>query len=663
MLIGVDIGGTFTDIVVFDGEGLTILKVPTRREPEEGVRQGLRGLDLRRASRLVHGTTVATNALLEGRWAPVALVTTEGFRDVLEIGRQDRPKLYDLAVERPRPLVPRDLRFEVPERLDWRGEIVRPLDEEAVMHLAEELRGKDVEAIAVVFLFSYYNPAHERRAGEILGELGLPLSLSSEVLPEFREYERTATTVINAALQPVVGRYLGRLERVAEGWQIMQSSGGITDALGAASFPARIVLSGPAAGVEGARFIGEAAGFQDLITLDMGGTSCDVSLIRGGRISITTEGRIAGYPLKVPMIDLHTIGAGGGSIAWIDRGGALRVGPESAGADPGPVSYGRGGREPTVTDAQLVLGRIDPQAPLGGLGELDLDGARRAIMERIARPLGLGLEAAAQGILEVVEANMEQAIRLISVERGHDPRGFALLVFGGAGPLHGAGLAARLGISKVLVPAAAGVLSALGLLTADLVHDYVRSIVRPLRELAPEELEEILQEFRDRGRERLLAEGVPPERIAFHPAADLRYLGEAHELTLALPEGKLTATALHALEREFHRAHERNFGHSVPEEPLELINLRMRAIGVMERPHLAPLSGGSLEEARREPRKVHFPKVGWVEAQVFSRELLPSGAELRGPAVVAGEESTALLPPGARGQVDELGNLIVELGR
>ncbi|MCR4404290.1 MAG: hydantoinase/oxoprolinase family protein [Candidatus Acetothermia bacterium] len=666
MLVGVDIGGTFTDIVALHSGELTVLKLPSRREQEEGVRAGLEALRSKlgpaKPERLVHGTTVATNALLEGKWARTALVTTAGFRDLLEIGRQDRPRIYDLQVERPRALVPRSLRFEVPERLDYRGAVVRPLDERALEELAGKLAAEGVEAVAIVFLFSYANPTHERRAGEILArQLGCPLSLSCEVLPEFREYERTVTTAVNAALQPVVGAYLRRLELVSPGWQIMQSNGGIGDTEEAGHYPVRIVLSGPAAGVEGARFVGELTGFRDLITLDMGGTSCDLSLVQRGQVAFTTTGRIAGYPLKVPMVDVHTIGAGGGSIAWLDRGGALRVGPESAGADPGPACYGRGGTEPTVTDAQVVLGRIDPRAPLGGLEELDQQAARKAIMARIGRPLGLGLEEAAEGILTVVEANMERAIRVISVERGHDPRAFVLTAFGGAGPLHGAALASRLGIKRVLVPALAGALSALGLLAADLVHDYVRTIARPLAEVELAELERVWQGLREQGRAALRREGVPDERIAYRPSLDLRYLGQAHELNIPLPQGTAGAE-LGPVEEEFHRAHERAFGHAAPGAPIELVNLRLRAIGRVERPELRPADQGELEAARRGSRPVHFPEPGWLKTAVFARELLPPGTSLAGPAVLAGRESTVLLPPGSRAEVDCLGNLIVAVG-
>jgi len=678
LLIGIDIGGTFTDILLLDRGRAFFLKVPsTPGRLEEGVMRGLEllrerlGLRLEEVERLVHGSTVATNALLEGKWAPTALITTAGFRDVLEIGRQNRPRIYDLFVERPQPIVPRDLRFEVPERLDSQGRVVRPLDEGAVKEIAEELSARGVRAVAVSLLFSYANPEHERRIAELLrGRLdGLPITLSSEVLPEFREYERTVTTVINAALRPVIGSYLERLEEGAgrlgfkRGWQIMQSNAGITSSRGAQAQPVKLILSGPAAGVMGAKAVGERAGFPNLITLDMGGTSCDLSLIRDGRITITTEGEIGGYPIKVPMVDIHTIGAGGGSIAWIDKGGALRVGPQSAGAEPGPACYGRGGREPTVTDAHLVLGRLDPRRPLGGLAEFDLEGARRAISERIAKPLGLSLEEAAQGILAVAEANMERAIRVISVERGHDPREFVLLAFGGAGPLHGAGLAAALGIPKVLIPGMAGVLSALGLLETDLAHDYVQSIVREVDRLDPDELNALYEALKEKGRRELLGEGVAEGLIRYQPSVDLRYLGQSYELNLGLPQPDhpLTREGLKRLVERFHEHHLQVYGHAAPGEPVELVNLRLRAIGLMERIELEWDRRGDLEGAERPPRPVHFPGVGWVKTKVFEREALPAGFALSGPAIIEGEESTALLPPGTRASIDPFGNLIIDV--
>jgi len=675
VLIGLDIGGTFTDIVLLNSEHKTMefLKVAsTPAKLEEGVIAGLRQLagqtDLRfsQVERIVHGTTVATNALLQGKWARTALVTTAGFRDIIEIGRQNRPAIYDLMVERPPAIVGRDLRFEVSERVDFQGAIATPLDESGLEELAEEMLERDVESVAVCLLFSYANPEHERKVRSVLEtRLGVSVTLSSEVLPEFREYERTQTVVVNAALRPVIGDYLESLEREAIGlglereWQIMQSNAGITSSLGAQAQPVKIVLSGPAAGVQGARVVGDHAGFPNLITLDMGGTSCDVCLIENGNVAVTTEGKIAGYPLKVPMVDIHTIGAGGGSIAWIDKGGALRVGPQSAGADPGPVCYGKGGLEPTVTDAHLVLGRLDPESPVGELGRLDLVSARRAISEAIAQPLAMSLEQAAQGILAVAEANMERAIRVISVERGYDPRRFALLPFGGAGPLHGAGLADKLGIGTVLVPETAGVLSALGLLQTDLVHDYVQSIVRQSDRVDIGEMNAMYEAFKSRGRQDLLRDGVVEESIRYQPSLDMRYLGQSFELNLGLADSQPTESGLGMLIDEFHRRHEQVYGHSSQSEPVELVNFRLKAVGLTDKVALERKVRPRKEASSQSTRLVFFPETGRVETQVFERDGLPAGTSLEGPAIVEGRESTVVVPPGWRAFADPYGNLIL----
>jgi len=560
--------------------------------------------------------------------------------------------------------------LEVPERLDWRGEVVRPLDEEAVRRLAQRLRG-EVESVAVVLLFSFLNPAHERRVREILEEEGVdaPITLSSETLPELREYEQTSTTVLTAALRPVVGKYL---ERLAEALHergirapllLMQSNGGVAGVEEASLRAAALLLSGPAGGVEGARFVGVAAGFSDLITLDMGGTSADVALIRGGEPTLTPEREIAGRPVRLPMVDVHTVGAGGGSIAWVDEGGVLRVGPRSAGDVPGPACYGRGGTEPTVTDAHLLLGRLPPDRPLGGLPTLSVARAREAI-RKIAEPLGFSPEEAAWGTLEVVEATMERAIRVITVERGHDPRDFTLVAFGGAGPLHGASLARKLEIPRVLVPAQAGVLSALGLLAADLRHTFVRSLVLPLAEATPERVNGVLAAFRTKAHQLLANERVAEADMEFLPAADLRYRGQAYELSVPLPDRPLAGEDLQRLAEAFHQRHEALYGYAVPDEPVELVSLRLTATGRTPKPELlrAP-KGGSLEEARIGVRPVYFgPDAGWIETQILARERLPAGASFPGPAVVEGAESTVVVPPGTQARVDPFGNLILEVG-
>jgi len=494
----------------------------------------------------------------------------------------------------------------------------------------------------------------------------VPLTLSCDLLPEFREYERTSTTVVNAALRPVVGSYLAAVEEGSAGlglpasWQVMQSSGAISHAATAQREPARILLSGPAGGVEGARQIGLRSGFSDLITLDMGGTSCDVALVQRGTVGRTVGGAVGGHPVALPMVDIHTIGAGGGSLARLDPGGALAVGPESAGADPGPACYGRGGEGPTVTDAHLVLGHLLPEFPLGGLPALDLEAARTAV-RRIAEPVGLTVEEAALGILAVADAAMERAIRVISVERGHDPRGFALLAFGGAGPLHAVPLARRLGIPRVLIPPTAGVLSALGLLLAEVGHETSQGLVRPLRSLPVAELAELLARLRERAGGELVGHGGSEEGLRFATVAALRYAGQAHELDIPVPQGTVGPQWVTELEEAFHKAHEQRYGHAASGEGIELVAVRVRAsVPTSPAADLRP----SFPTAPPLPTttRAWFGTGGPVEAQVVYRAGLGPGTKVVGPAIVLGPDATTLLPPGSEGAVDEHGVLIVEVG-
>jgi len=671
--IGIDIGGTFIDIVIVDGRAVRHWKIPsTPGAPASGVLQGLRRLidlgemDPAGVSRVIHGSTVATNALLEGTWGRVALITTRGFRDVLEIGRQSRPHLFDLQFVRPEPIVPRDRRFEVDERLDSEGREVVPLCAADVENLVPALREANVEVVAIVFLFSFLDPRHELEAGRILSTaLEVPVVLSSDILPEFREYERTSTTAITAALRPVVGQYVSALEAGAaemtlpSHWQIMQSSGAVTSAVAAEREPARILLSGPAGGVEGARAVGGALGVGNLITMDMGGTSCDVALIRDGQIAWSTQSVVGGHPVALPMVEIHTIGAGGGSIAWVDRGGALRVGPESAGADPGPACYGRGGRRPTVTDAHLILGHLLAERPIGGLPPLDRERSEEAI-QSIAKPLGLRVEQAALGILEVSDAAMEHAIRVISVERGHDPRDFWLLSFGGAGPLHAVSVARRLSIPRVIVPASAGVLSAYGLLAAETGRDFGRSVVRPMRAVSGPEIGALVREMRDAGREALIADGCEGDEIRFRVTGDLRYVGQSHELNVPMAEGEVIGDGmLREVEASFHEMHEVRFGHAARDEEVELITVRVRAYSVG-----ASLGSGWVGEPRKRAAQqgdAWFGPEGPTKTRFVERAALLVGELFSGPAIVVGTESTLVVPPGARCELDRSGNLLLEV--
>ncbi len=674
--IGVDIGGTFTDLVTVRNGSIDVRKTPSTPDaPEQGVVEGLEaardrdGLDLAAVEFLGHGTTVATNAVLEADWADTALVTTEGFRDVLEIGRQARPDIYDFDAEKPTPVVPRDRRFEVPERLDERGDVRVPLDEDAVRDLADDLAAADVDSVAVSLLHSFENADHERRVRDVLAAEGVDaaVSLSSTTLPEIREYERTLTTSLNAALKPVMDSYIGRLEAdvadrdVTAELKIMQSNGGIITADAARDRPVNTLLSGPAAGVQGATYVAGLAGFEDVVTMDMGGTSCDVSLVQNGDPLVSTDVEVGDYPVSVPMIDIHTVGSGGGSIAWLDAGGALRVGPRSAGADPGPVCYGRGGTRPTITDAHLLLGRLAPERFLSDDLDADIEDVRAAVNTHVADDLGVSPEEAAQGILDVANANMERALRVVSVERGYDPRDFALVAFGGAGPLHATTLAEALDVPRVVVPRTAGVLSALGLLISDILYDYSVSRVRPWNEVTPETLTDAFADFRERGRGRLAVEDPDADRMAFERSVDVRYEGQSFELSVSVPDGTIDGETLDAIAERFHDRHRQRYGHAYPEEPVELVTVRMRARGVVETPDLHPADvDGTVEGARRERRTVTFDGEG-VETAIYDRSRLPTGAEFGGPAVVEGAESTVVVRPGQSARVDEFGSLVVEV--
>ena len=649
--LGVDVGGTFTDLVALSDGTLVTAKVPsTPRDQSEGVMNAVRTSEVEpgAVSALAHGMTVATNALLERRGARIALVTTEGFRDVLEIARQNRASLYDLAADRPPPLVPRELRFTVTERMGSEGKIL-PLDDESLKAAVSAVEEAEVEAVAVCLLFAFAHPEHEERVGEALRE-ALPdvyVSLSSEVLPEFREYERFSTTAADAYLAPRLAAYLKNLAGKAEDSGvppplIMQSSGGVARIDDAIEDAAGCVLSGPAGGVVGAAYVGALGGYHDLLTFDMGGTSTDVAPIIGGEAQTTTETVVAGVPIKLPMVDVHTVSAGGGSIAWADAGGALRVGPRSAGAEPGPAAYGMGGEEPAVTDANLYLGYLRDGAELGGEVVLQRDLAEEAL-DNLGERLGLDVQETALGIVRVANAEMVRALRVISVERGLDPREFALLAFGGAGGMHACSLAEELGIETVLVPRAGGVLSALGLAISDLRHDYVRPYLAPLAEVDAAEFEE-----RFEGMEKIASDEL--EAPEFTRRADLRYTGQSFELTVE-------ADPLEKLEERFHAAHEQRYGYRMDDEPVELVNLRLIATVPVEKPGLD--EPAAEDEAVSERREANFDGE-WLEVPVYDRESMGEGSEVEGPAIIEFKESTCVVRPGWRGAVDGVGTLVLE---
>ncbi len=671
MIIGVDTGGTFTDLIFRDAAGWSVHKLlSTPANPAEAVLAGLQAISADTAGRnIVHGSTVATNAILERKGVKTALVTNKGFEDVLVIGRQNRSRLYDLTFRKEPPIVPDELRFGVSGRILSDGSEAEPFDPDQAREIVERIVRSGAESVAVCLLFAFADPAHELAMGRLLDATGLSLSLSHEILAEFREFERTSTTVVNAYVSPKMARYitflLDHLDQ-SDALRIMQSNGGSISADTAMKESVRTILSGPAGGVVGARTIGLQAGFERLITFDMGGTSTDVSLLDHG-LSLTLETSIADYPVKTPMLDIHTVGAGGGSIASIDCGGALLVGPESAGADPGPICYGKGDRI-TVTDANLFLGRLLPDQFLGRDMLLYSDRLETPFRD-LASQLGLDPVELAEGILTIANANMERAIRVISVERGFDPREFCLFSFGGAGGLHAAFLARMLGIPRVLVPRNPGILSAIGMLMADVVKDYSQTIMRQAASLPPEELEAAFGPLEERGKQELLAEGIPAASIRLERALDMRYQGQSYELVTPLPDaaeaaaGDTIKDVVAEVVEIFHTQHEKQYGYRNASKPVEIVNVRLRARGMPEKPELDPLPAGDSappENALLCERPVIFDGQSRLSA-VWQRDALLAGNEIQGPAIVVEYSSTIVLPPFARGRVDAWGNLVLTI--
>lgn len=676
--IGIDVGGTFTDFTIIDetiGE-VKFHKVPsTPHDPSEAIERGLSDLlsdhDIAAAdiSHVGHGTTVATNLIIERKGSAVGLITTRGFRDILEIGRQTRPHLFDYSVAKPPVLVPRRHRIEVDERIDAHGNVLTALDEQAVRAAATCLRDAGVEAVTICFLHAYGNPTHEQRAREIVREV-MPqayISVSSEVLPEFREYERLSTTVLNASVGPRMARYLDRfLERVkglgiAHDPFTIHSNGGLMSATSVRQFPVRTCLSGPAAGVVGAAAVGRAIGYPDLVTFDVGGTSTDVSLIAGGRPLFTSSRQVAGYPVKTPMVDIHVIGAGGGSIAWMDDAGSLKVGPQSAGAVPGPVGYARGGSEPTITDAEIALHRLNPEVLLKGRMRVDAEGARRVIRDRVGEPLGLSQEDAAEGIIRIANANMSRAIRAVSTERGYDLSGFALYAYGGAGPLHAVEVAEECGISTVIVPQEPGTMCARGILLTDISFDFVRSLIAPVDAASWPAVAQAFAELRRDALTWLESENVSEDRRRCPCAIDARYDGQNFEVQVAMGEGE--ALSLDTFVQRFHEAHAREYGYQVPGRAIQIINCRLQAVGLVLKAPLAPArTDTTLADARIGCRDVYHGKAqGWHATPVYDRDLLSAGTGIPGPAVIEEMSSTTVIGPNHQAVVDTYGTLIISL--
>jgi N-methylhydantoinase A len=655
MIIGVDTGGTFTDFVYKDGEKWAVHKVlSTPSNPAEAVMEGLKQLAHGKKKQIIHGSTVATNAILERKGAKTALITNEGFEDVIEIGRQNRTRLYDLAYRKEPHIVPPGLRFGLPGRVLQTGEELVPLDRQKAGKLGEHLKELGVESVAICFLFSYLNPSHERQVRALLGSSGLRVSLSHEILSEFREFERTSTTVINSYVSPRMERYIGHLmEELGEedSLGIMQSNGGSISAETAMKESVRTILSGPAGGAVGAYEIGGMAGQTRLITFDMGGTSTDVSLI-DDELTLTLESSISGYPVKVPMIAIHTVGAGGGSIARIDEGGAFKVGPESAGADPGPICYGRG-EDITVTDANLYLGRLIPEHFLGGKMRLMKE---RVIpyFNDVGNRTGLTPAEAAEGVLDVANTAMERAIRVISVERGYDPREFTLFCFGGAGGMHGAFLARLLNIPRVLIPRNPGILSAIGMIMADIIKDYSLTIMQSGENVSFEMLAAGFEDIEEKGENDLIAEGISPARMRFEKYLDMRYEGQSYEIIVSFDE--------HYVDN-FHTLHEKTYGYRNEDKSVEIVNIRLRARGMPEKPAF-PRAAKMVEKVPRdaflgESRVIfdHEP----VTTKIMAREKLVSGNRVDGPAIAVEYTSTIVIPPFASGSVDAFGNMVLEI--
>ena len=651
--IGVDTGGTFSDFMLMDGDTLVIHKVlSTPDNPARAVLQGLRHLrpDLTGVD-VVHGSTVATNSLLERKGARTALITTQGFEDILEIGRQTRPHLYDPLVRKPPPLVPARLRFGVAERLAYNGEILTPLTAQEIDTVLERVRRSGAQSLAICLLHAYANPAHEVLLTRAAARLHIPVSASHQILPEFREYERCSTTVVNAYLRPVMQRYLQTLASELQGarLRVMRSNGGVMSAARAHQEAVHTVLSGPAGGVVGAFRVARDAGYTRAITFDMGGTSTDVSLC-DEQPRTTNETVVAGCPVKIPVLDIHTVGAGGGSLAYLDPGGALRVGPQSAGADPGPVCYGKG-TGLTVTDANLYLGRLHPDWFLGGQMQLDVARAKDAVAA-FAHQVRMAPEAACEGILEVVNANMEGAMRVISVERGHDPREFMLVSFGGAGGMHAADLARRLAIPGVLVPAHPGILSAFGMLITDYVQEYAHTVLVPAPEFTPERAAVAFRDLEERGRQAMRDEGVAPQDVQISRFLDMCYVGQSFELVVPYLPNFID---------EFHRRHDRRYGYEDSTRPTQVVNVRMRVVGPSGASYRPTSEAEPREEAPAAPVDTMAMYVDgqWRQAPVYDRQRLHAGNRVAGPALITEYSATTVVPADFVARVDRQHNLVL----
>ncbi len=674
--IAIDVGGTFVDFVLLDETtgNITIEKEPSlRKNLTDRIFGGLHRLRVTPADleMIIHGSTTAMNTILQERGARVGLITTQGFRDVLELGRGNRPEVYNLRYKPPKPLVPRYLRFEVPERLNYEGKVVHPLDEDATREVVRKLKSHGVKGIAICFLHAYANPAHERRVGEICREVypEAHVAISSDITGEFREFERTSTVVLNTYVMPRMVSYLSDLESQLStaGFRgsinIMQSTGGMMSSDLARSLPIRSLESGPAGGVIGAVALGKQIGQLNLIAADVGGTSFDVALIVEGRPFEKSETHVNRRPVLQPTIDIVSVGAGGGSVAWLDAQGSFRVGPQSAEADPGPACFGQGGTEPTVTDAHLVLSHINPDFFLGHRMKLRVDRAKQAIRKTIAEPLGLSLEEAAYGITHLADTNMINAIRHVTIERGHDPRDFSLLCYGGGGGLFAGSLAQELKIPHAIIPIGPAVFSAWGILNSDFREDMARTTVLSTTSLSVDDLLRTFDKLARDGLERLQRGGVSTNGVRFRRMVDMRYEGQEHSVRVPVPsDGELRENGMQALQQRFDQLHEQTYAHASPGAPTEIVNLRLSAIRESSKPRMKEISKGSGDgtAALKARRKVYFRETeGWVDCPIYDREKLGGGDKFKGPAIVEEWSSTIIVLPGQALEVDRYGNLVM----
>ena len=677
MRVATDIGGTFTDLVAVDDQGKRILTKSHTTPPnfEEGVIKVIQksGVCPQEIKDFIHGTTTIINALTERKGAKTALITTKGFRDVLEIARCNRPDLFNMVFAKPRPFIPRYLRQEVEERVSFDGKIITPLNEDDIRTAVEYFKKEKVEAIAVCYINSYANDEHEKRTVELIRKLWPEVFVTSsiEVTKEWREYERTSTIALNSYVMPVASSYIDNLDRRLKGTgchakeYIMQSNGGTTTFEQAKQTPINMVESGPVAGVYGSAILGKMIGEKNIIAFDVGGTTAKCSLIDNGEVKVTTEYRIertesyAGYPIMAPVVDIVEIGNGGGSIAWIDEAGSLKVGPQSAGAVPGPVAYGIGGTEPTTTDACLVTGRLSAE---NFDNPVDMDAVRTAIQEKVGDAFGMDTDEAAMSILRVAEANMYNALKLISVRRGYDPRDFTMVAFGGGGPMHCAYLAKELNIRKVIVPIAAPVFSAWGMLMTDVRHDYIQTNICRMNEVSAEELNDMWKSLLSQAQEQFEKEGVQKENIVCNYIADMRYMGQEHTVKVNVPPIPWSEETKEEIIQRFHDTHEHFYTFRLTDTPTEIVNLHLVAYGRLTKPELAkiPAQEGSVENAEKEIRKVYFAEDGWMDTPVYLREKLGSGAVLDGPVIVEEAAASAVVAKGQRITVDDYGNLIIE---